>query len=96
MSNATIDTQKPVIFFDDRGKAGCSYHLTAILFEDDKLVLGQTQPLRFERGGQVKDTREEAAVILFNKITGEVLSTEFEFWVAENEKNPKISVASRP
>lgn len=70
-----IDTKKPVHFYDDRGKDYSLVKVTHILYEDFHKCLCRVQI----------NNVEEFDVILFDKETGEVLTTNYEFWYATND-----------
>lgn len=64
-----IDTTKKIVLYDDRGKDHDLYPVFKILFENDELCLCELY----------------IAVVLFNKKTGKVLTSNFEFFYAKNE-----------
>jgi len=70
-----VDTKLPVRFYDDRGKTKEILHMAKILFEDDEVCLCHTA---FE------PYKTSTSCILFRKDTGEVLTTNLEFWIATN------------
>lgn len=65
-----IDTDKGVRFFDDTGRDNFILYMDGSLYEDEKLCLCF-----------VNNFTEQ---ILFNKKTGEVLTTNYMFFYAEN------------
>lgn len=71
----SIDTKKPVYFYDDRNKTKYLLEMTKILFEDDKKCLCEAE---FAGDSLIYE-------ILFNKKNGEVKVEDFDSWYATNE-----------
>jgi hypothetical protein len=72
MSRNTIDTGRPILLFDDRGKSETDLYLAKILFENDTVVLGEAQSVVFPTFR--RDTQEDPLLVLFSKANGEVLT----------------------
>jgi hypothetical protein len=68
-----IDTKKPVYFYDNRGRYETTPTMTQILFEDGSLCLCIFWNIGKE-------------IVLFDKNSGEVLTTNYMSWIATNEK----------
>ena len=69
-----IDTKKPIYFYDDRSKDYSLVKMTDILYEDFHNCFCKVQ---------IDD--DEFDTILFDKDSGEVRTTNFEFWYATNK-----------
>jgi hypothetical protein len=72
-----IDTSKRVIFFDDRCKTKDLMFMREVLHDDGVVCLCKAA---FKENGRLR------AYILFNKSNGEVLTSNFDFWYAENRE----------
>jgi hypothetical protein len=71
-----IDTKRKIRFYDDRGKYKRCLYLSQILFENSFVCLCITD-----------NSIDE---ILFNKITGRVLTSNLQFYSAENYDEMRI------
>jgi hypothetical protein len=74
MTTHSIDVTQPVRFYDDRGKSDASLQMTDVLFTKGAMVLCEA---RFEGD-------DALYTVLFDRDSREVLTTNFEFWYAEN------------
>ena len=72
---ADIDTRLPVRFYDDRGKDKSHILLDKILFEDEDVCLCETSV------GKVLFSKKKGRHVA---CSGEVLTTNLDFWYAEN------------
>lgn len=70
----TIDIEKPVSFYDDRGKTKARLKVTEILFVKGAVVLCEA---RFPDD-------DALYTVLFDRDSREVLTADFQFWYAEN------------
>ena len=75
----SINTKLPTRFYDDRSKDDSEIKLEKILFEDDETCL-----CVISIDGDKDGIDEEFKRVLFNKESGEVLTNNFQFWIAEN------------
>lgn len=94
MTQAAINTQLPVTFYDDRNKFDFDLYLTRVLFENETVVLGEAKPLLFDREGRLKNSAE-TELVLFNKADGTVLVEAFNSWYAKNPENTTVPIAAR-
>lgn len=70
-----IDIEKPVFFYDDRGKTFVRLRVAEILFVKGAMVLCEA-----------KFSDDDALhTVLFDRDSREVLTENFQFWYAEND-----------
>ncbi len=69
-----LTTHKTIELYDDRSKTDERLRVTQVLFEDSDVILARA---RFD-----EDTSDHT--LLIGKARGEVLTSNFEFWYAEN------------
>lgn len=82
----SVDSSKPVRFYDDRQRSDCEGFMGRILFETDKVCLCDVD---FYQEDPTDDTmlvatEDPTELVLFDKETGEVLTCNLRFWYAEN------------
>jgi hypothetical protein len=81
-----IDTNLAVTFYDDRDKDPIIIRMTNVLYQDDAVCLCHAA----DEDGAIKPP------ILFSKDTGEVLTSEHQFWYAENAVPPEAASKQSP
>ncbi len=88
--NPKIDTKQKICFYDDRRKAA-TLIMDKILFENDELCLCTSiEGFYIEQGIELYYKTRETYIILFDKITGYVLTNNFSRHIADNyNNNPK-------
>jgi len=68
-----MDTTKPIRIYDDRSK-GDTFNVDSILFENDEILLVSL----------IEFSKSPEELCLINKHNDEILTTNFEFYYAEN------------
>ena len=84
----SVNTKRPIRFYDDRGKGADYIFLDKILFEDDEICLALIK-------GEPEEEEDLLRKIMFRKKDGQVLNVDYDSWYAENFETEELKRAKK-